>query len=172
MKRIPVILLSMLLLFTACNQGKDKPVSNNITKTTVTVNGKKDSVLNNQENNYGNATIADPCVKCLLGIIQQSADFKNATKAVPLKNIIYAFDWITSKTPRQINGSQINSGMRVSVTQKADTGKINLAIFFYDNKTAKLYNKDANPGDNSIPIDSLSMKKIRNSCFWGVASSK
>lgn len=171
MKRL-ILILSLSIVFTACHHPADKPVSNNITKTTVTVNGKKDSVLNNQEKNYGNATIADPCVKCLLGIIQQTSDFKSATKAVPSKNIIYAFDWITSKTPRQINGLQINSGMRVSVTQKADTGKVSLAIYLYDNKTSKLYNKDAKPGNIAIPIDSLSIKKIQNSCFWGVASSK
>jgi hypothetical protein len=171
MKRL-ILILSLSMLFTACHHAAEKPVSNNITKTTVTVNGKKDSVLNNQEKNYSNATIADPCVKCLLSVIQQSDNFKKATQGIATKSIIYAFDWITSNTPRQINGSQINSGMRVSVTQKADTGKVNLVIYLYDNKNAKLYNKDAKPGDNIIPIDSLSMKKIRNSCFWGVASSK
>ncbi|MDB5131142.1 MAG: hypothetical protein JWR02_891 [Mucilaginibacter sp.] len=44
----------------ACDQSKPKPVSNNITKTVVTVSGKKDSVINNPEKNYGNATVSDP----------------------------------------------------------------------------------------------------------------
>jgi hypothetical protein len=172
MKLTKFLLPAALVILLACNHSADKPVSNNITKTTVTVNGRKDSVLNNQEKNYGNATVADPCVKCLLAIIQQSSDYKTATAKASAKSIIYAFDWITSKTPQQINGGQINSGMRVSVMQKTGDQKDNLAIFLYNNENSKLYNKEAKTATDTISIDSISKKRIRNSCFWGVASSK
>jgi hypothetical protein len=172
MKPAKFLLPAAFVLLSACNHSADKPVSNNITKTTVTVNGKKDSVLNNQEKNYGNATVADPCVKCLLAIIQQSSDYKTATAKASPKSIIYAFDWITSKTPQQINGAQINSGMRVSVMQKTGDQKDNLAIYLYNNANSKLYNKEAKTATDTISIDRLSKKKIRSSCFWGVASSK
>lgn len=174
MARINFILAACLLPLAACNSPKPKPVSNDISKTVVLVNGKKDSVLNNQEKNYGNATVADPCVKCLLQVIQGSDSYKNATRSVQPKDVIYKFDWITSKTPRQINGNPVNSGMQIAVIQKTAARRIKLATYLYNNANEKLYlfSKDRKLADNALPIDSSSLKKIRNSCFWGVASAK
>jgi hypothetical protein len=47
--KIEHLALTGLLLvgLAACDHSKPKPISNNITKTVVTVNGKKDSVINN-----------------------------------------------------------------------------------------------------------------------------
>src|SRR5471030_2765476 len=93
------IAIFLVAALAACNQSKPKPVSNNITKTSVTVSGKKDSVINNPEKNYGNATVSEPCVKCLIGIIQQSKNYKTLTSKAESANIVYNVNWITSSKP-------------------------------------------------------------------------
>lgn len=158
----------------ACNRSKPKPISNDISKTTVTVGGKKDSVINNPQKNYGNATIADPCVKTLVRTLRKTDGYKIATIGKPAKNIIYEVNWITSTKPKAIgSGVQIINGMEIAVLEKRSSEKKRLTSFVYNNAEGRLYVETG--ADNYTPdvqIDTASLKKIRNSCFWGVASSK
>jgi hypothetical protein len=158
----------------ACERSKPKPVSNNITKTVVTVNGKKDSVINNPEKNYGNATISEPCVKCLLQIIQKTDSYKRVTAQIPQQEIIYDVNWITSRTPKEIgDGNKIINGMEIDVNEKTSSKPKAITTFLYNNATARFYLRNSQGNfDNDTQVDSVSLKKIRNSCFWGVASAK
>ena len=169
-------LLAFLLItvFFACNRSKPKPISNDDTKTSVTINGKRDSVINNPEKNYGNATLSEPCVKCIISVIQATDNYKKAVNGILSQNIIYDVNWITSKTPENTGiGKQIINGLRLSIDNKTSGSPQNIATYLYDNEDAVLYlstKKDKYIID--AKIDSTSLKKIRNSCFWGVASSK
>jgi hypothetical protein len=174
--KIKYLALTGLLLaaLAACDRPKPKPVSNNITKTIVTVNGKKDSVINNPEKNYGNATVSEPCVKCLLQIIQQTDSYKKVTAQVPQQKIIYDVNWITSTTPKEIGaGNKIVNGMEIDVNEKTGHKPKTVSTFLYNNATARFYLRNSQGKfDNDAKVDSASLKKIRNSCFWGVASAK
>ena len=169
-----VALFALLIGATACNQSKPKPVSNNITKTTVTVSGKKDSVINNPEKNYGNATVSEPCVKCLIGMIQQSKNYKAATAAAEPQNIIYNVNWITSTKPITLgDGSKIINGMAIDINSKDDGTLKKLTTYLYNNENARVYLLNTtNKYTVDSKIDSASLNKIRNACFWGVASAK
>ena len=162
------------ITLSACNHSKPKPVSNDISKTMVTVNGKKDNVINNPEKNYGNATVSEPCVKCLIGVIQTTGSYKKLTTSIMQQNIIYDVNWITSKKPIDIgNGKQIINGMQIAVNKKTSGKSNNITTYLYDNKKAQFY--ITNPSIkliNNAEVDTIVLKKIRNSCFWGVASSK
>ena len=158
----------------ACNQSKPKPVSNNITKTTVTVGGKKDSVINNNQKNYGNATVSEPCVKCLIGMIQQTKNYKTITGAAEPQNIIYNVNWITSSKPVTLaDGSKIINGMAIDIDSKDDGTTKKLTTYLYNNQNEQVYLLNAgNKYAIDSKIDPSSVKKIRNACFWGVASAK
>jgi hypothetical protein len=174
--KIQHLALTGLLLagLAACDHPKPKPVSNNITKTVVTVNGKKDSVINNPEKNYGNATVSDPCVKCLLQVIQKTDSYKKITAQIPQQKIIYDVNWITSTKPKEIgDGSKIVNGMEIDVNEKTNSKPTAITIFLYNNATARFYLLNSeHKFDNDAQVDTVSLKKIRNSCFWGVASAK
>lgn len=152
----------------SCNSNKPKPVSDSIAKTAVTVAGKKDSVINNPQRNYGNATIAEPCVKCVIGAIQaDSAYQKIAGKANDVK---YVINYIESAGPADTTlATKATNALRVDVVGK--TGKGKLASFVYDNSSGKLYTV-AKQIRTVVKADSNLVKKIRNSCYWGVASGK
>jgi len=158
----------------SCNRSKPKPISNDITKMTVSVNGKKDSVINNAEKNYGNATVSEPCVKCLIGIIQQTEKYKTLVTSIPLHDIIYEINWITSSTPKDMgNGKKIINGMQIAVDNKAGGTRKNITTYLYDNENGQFYlSNSQNSYGADTKVDSASLKKIRNSCFWGVASAK
>jgi hypothetical protein len=88
--------------------------------------------------------------------------------------MIYKVNWITSKTPADIgsNGKIVN-GMAINVNLKDGGAPKKLTTFLYDNENARLYVSDKQNNYHLSPkIDSISLKKIRNSCFWGVASAK
>jgi hypothetical protein len=172
-KQTALIALGLIGL-TACNHSKPKPVSNNITKTTVTVNGKKDSVINNPQKNYGNATVSEPCVKCLIEIIQSKSGYKKLTAGTTQKKIVYHVNWITSSTPKDLgDGHQIINGMAIDVNKKTANASEKLITYLYDNKDAQFYLlNDQKKYIADEKISDISLKKIRNSCFWGVASAK
>jgi len=174
MKLNHVALVSVIVLGLAACQSKPKPVSNNITKTAVTVNGNKDSVINNPEKNYGNATVSEPCVKCLIGIIQQTKNYKAVTASAEPQNIIYNVNWITSSRPIDIgDGSKIINGMAIDIKSKDDGTSKKLTTYLYNNKNAQVYMLNAsNKYAIDSKIDPAAVKKIRNACFWGVASAK
>ena len=129
-----VLVVTALVGVAACNSNP-QPVSKDIIKTTVTVNGKKDSVINNPEKNYGDATVSEPCVKCLLGIIQATKNYKMLTTSVPPENIIYDVNWITSKTPKDIgSGNRIVNGMNIAIILKDGGAPKKLVTYVYNNE--------------------------------------
>ncbi|WCT14762.1 hypothetical protein [Mucilaginibacter jinjuensis] len=165
-----------LLLFAAavvasCGNNP-KPISKNITKTTVTVNDKKDSVINNPQKNYGTATISDPCTKLLLQNIQASDHFKSLTAGKPAASISYTINWVKAAEPKmRSNGGKITNGIEVAVNEKKDKTKSKIGSYIYNNEDAKLYNANkAGQYDVLDKVDSAALKQIRNGCYWGVAS--
>jgi hypothetical protein len=176
MHQIKYFAFACLLLSTlaACNRSKPKPVSNNITKTAVVVNGKKDSVINNPQRNYGNATVSEPCVKCLLAVIQQTDSYKRLAETLSGGTVIYDVNWITSVKPIAIgNSKNIINGMAINVNRKSGSSIKKITTYLYNNADAQLYLlNDKNKFDGDVIVGDSSLTKIRNSCFWGVASAK
>jgi len=164
----------VIVAISGCHNHKPKAVSKDITKTTVTVDGKKDSVINNPEKNYGNATISEPCIKCLIGIIQKTNGYSNLTSQASPQNIIYDANWITSAKPVSLyNNDKIVNGMMIAVNLKGDGSPKKLATYLYNNENGRFYlQDDQTKQTNELKIDSVAKKKIRASCFWGVASAK
>jgi len=110
-----------LLCCIVCNSCNNKPkaVSADVTKTAVTVNGKKDSVSNNPKKNYGNATVADPCVKCLIKVIQSTADYKTAVASKSANNISYVVNWAEgANTGDTTNKRSATNGLKLDVMEK------------------------------------------------------
>jgi predicted component of type VI protein secretion system len=165
------LLLFAAVLVMGCSH-KPKPISNNITKTTVTVDGKKDSVINNPKKNYGTATISDPCTRLLLQNIQASNHFKSLTAGKSATSISYTINWVKAAEPKmRSNGGKITNGIEVAVIEKKDKTKSKIGSYIYNNEDAKLYdvNKDGQY-DELDNVDSAELKRIRNGCYWGVAS--
>ena len=113
----------------ACNQEKAKPkaVSKDITKTTVVVANKKDSVYNNPEKKYGTATVSDPCVKCLLQVIQGSKSFKANTASLSAQDINYTVNWVKATDPalQPDTSDKTNAVLRVGMA--SGEGRLQLA---------------------------------------------
>ena len=172
--KISIAAIALTIAFCACNHSKPKPVSNDVTKTAVAVNGKKDSVINNQQKNYGNATVSEPCVKCLLQVIQATPGFKTVTGSVQAGALLYKVNWITSSKPVDMgNEGQIVNGMMIDVNQKTENGQKKLTTYLYNNAKGEIYTTvDQKNFKNEQTVSDTSLKKIRISCFWGVASAK
>jgi len=167
-------ILILCIVCGSCKRNKPKPVSTSITKTSVLVNGKKDSVINNPQKNYGNATVAEPCVKCLIQVIQGNDKYKAAVASVPVKNITYVVNWVeASAPPHTTNKQAVTNGLKVDVIDKGVNNRL-ISSFIYDNSLSKMYFVDKDQKNSKIPIDidKTSLKKIRDKCYWGVASSK
>lgn len=168
-------IITVIMFFTAlaaCNRNKPKPVSSNIVKQAVLVNGKKDSVINNAKKNYGNATVSEPCVKCLIQVVQSTNDYKTSIAGVSPKNMIYNVNWVQAEGLQDTtNGKGSTSALRLDVVKKGSNNKV-LSSFIYDNSLGKLYflNNVSNNGRNELKINQIALKRIRNACYWGVAS--
>ncbi|MDB5062695.1 MAG: hypothetical protein JWP67_2538 [Mucilaginibacter sp.] len=169
------LIITVILFFialAACKRNKPKPVSSNIAKQIVLVNGKKDSVINNAKKNYGNATVSEPCVKCLIQVIQSTNDYKTSIICVASQKMIYNVNWVKAEGLQDtINGKGSTSALRVDVVEKGLNNKT-LSSFIYDNSLAKLYflNNESKKDSNELKINEIALKKIRNACYWGVAS--
>ncbi|MEZ2335270.1 hypothetical protein AB6735_06525 [Mucilaginibacter sp. RCC_168] len=165
----------IVMALTACEHVRTKPVSNDITKTTVQVAGKKDSVINNPQKNYGTATVAEPCVKCLLQVIQASKSFKQNTVSVPSQNIAYTVNWIRASAPAEpADKSRVTDGLKIDVKKNEDGEEHDLCSYVYNNQSGAMYLLN-NEGKYQQPVSGINqevLKKIRNSCYWGVASGK
>ncbi|QHS57017.1 hypothetical protein GWR56_16255 [Mucilaginibacter sp. 14171R-50] len=169
-KPILIIGLSLCIASISCNNHKAKPVSNDIAKTAVTVNGKKDSVINNPQKNYGNATVAEPCVKCLLDIIQKTTDYKSLVASRQAKDITYKVNWVESSQPQDTtNKRPATNGLKVDIMEKSARDP-KIASFIYDNSSSKLF-FEVNKGKTEVKVDNPGLKMIRQKCFWNVASS-
>ncbi|RYU92518.1 hypothetical protein EWM62_03545 [Mucilaginibacter terrigena] len=163
--------IMLCVAFISCNNNKPKPVSDDITKTAVTVNQKKDSVINNPKKNYGNATVAEPCVKCIIGVIQKTIDYKVVTSSRSTKDIYYVVNWIEGAQPQDTtNKKKATNSLKVEILEKNATNP-KVASFIYDNSLSKLY-FELNNGKNEVNIDKAELKLIRDKCYWGVASAK
>ena len=163
------------MALSACEHAKPKPISKDITKTTVQMPAKKDSVINNPQKNYGTATVAEPCVKCLLQVIQASKSYKQNTVSVSSQNITYTVNWISASAPAEpASKSNTTDGLRIDVRKNEDGEEYDLCSYAYNNKAGTMYLLN-NEGKYQQPISSITpevLKKIRNSCYWGVASGK
>ena len=171
-----VVMLAMITL-SACNQEKAKPkaVSKDITETTVVVANKKDSVYNNPEKKYGTATVSDPCVKCLLQVIQGSKSFRANTASLSAQDINYTVNWVKAADPalQPDTGGKTNA-VRVDVKRIEDGEDKKLVSYVYNNVNGTMYLINAqNKLEHAVTsITPELLKKIRNSCYWGVASGK
>jgi hypothetical protein len=161
---------AVLLICGSCNNPKPKPVSTNIAKTTVCVSGKKDSVINNPQKKYGNATVAEPCVKCLIEVVQTTPNYKAAVAKTPINRINYVLNWTNGTTMADTaNSRSATNALKLDVVDKVL--KNSIATFIFDNSLSKLFN--LSKGHKiELKIDSNGLKKIRTKCFWGVASGK
>lgn len=165
----------LIIALCACSSPKPNPVSNDVSKTTVQVAGKKDSVINNPQKNYGTATVADPCVKCLLQVIQTSKSYKENTASVLPQNITYTVNWIRASAPAEpANSSKITNGLKVDVRQNEDGEEKKLCAYVYNNENGSMYllNNENKYQQQVSSVTPAILKKIRNSCYWGVASGK
>jgi hypothetical protein len=163
------LFISAIALITlgACNGNKPKPVSDTLAKTIITVNGKKDSVINNPQKNYGNATIADPCVKCLIEIVKADENYKKA--AVSERDIKFIINYVKTVQPQDtVSEVKATNALRVDVVDKMPAPH-KISSFLYDNNLAKVYFLTGN-SKKELKTDSVLLKKVRNSCYWGVAS--
>ncbi|NCD70097.1 hypothetical protein [Mucilaginibacter agri] len=175
MKNTPYILTLMLaIIFVSACKDKPKPISKNITKTTVVVNNKKDSVINNPQKNYGNATISNPCTKLLLQNVQSTSSYKQIIAGKPASGISYTVNWVAATEPKiRTNGGKITNGIEVIVNETKDKTKSKIGSYIYNNEDAKLYYiNTGNQYDLVTDVDSTGLKQIRNGCYWGVASHK
>jgi hypothetical protein len=170
-KTITKIWAMMLCMAFICCNNKPKPVSKDIAKTAVTVNGKKDSVINNPKKNYGNATVAEPCVKCFIDIVQHTVEYKKAVESAPVKNISYVVNWAEAARPQDTayKRSATNS-LKLDIIEKSASQK-KITSFVYDNALSKLYFLSMN-SKKEVNVDSGGLKRIRDKCYWGVASGK
>jgi len=166
-----IILTLCFIVCSSCNNNKPKPVSNDITKTTVTINGKKDSVVNNPEKNYGNTTVADPCVKCLIKVLQNTQDYNKIIAKKRAAAISYVVNWDRDgDVADTLNKSSAINSLRIDVVE-INGAKNKIATFKYNNKLSKLFlMRDEAMINTEIKTDDLKM--IRNKCFWGVGSSE
>ena len=164
--------MALSLAVVACNN-KPKPIAKNITKTTVNVNGVKDSVINNPQKNYGTATIPDVCTKTLLQNIQATADFKKITSGLNATNTDYVINWVKAENPElKTNGSKITNGIQVLVNSKSGGAVHQLGSYIYNNEDGELYYVTNKNQFDKLQMDSNALKQIRNGCYWGVASHK
>ncbi|MDB5288152.1 MAG: hypothetical protein JWR05_3101 [Mucilaginibacter sp.] len=167
-----IIVIVFFTALVACNRNKPKPVSSNIVKQAVLVNGKKDSVINNAKKNYGNATVSEPCVKCLIQVVQSTNDYKRSITGVAPQKMIYNVNWVKAEGLQDTtNGKGSTSALRLDVVEKGLNNKL-LSSFIYDNSLAKLYflKNESKKSNNELKINEIALKKIRNACYWGVAS--
>ncbi|MFD0793705.1 hypothetical protein ACFQZX_08755 [Mucilaginibacter litoreus] len=162
----------LIIIGTSCNNStKPKPVSDDITKTAVTVNGKKDSIINNPQKKYTSvATVPDPCIKCLIGVIQNTPEFKQLKSGDP-GNINYIINWEKAATSADsVSKSKSTNGLQIVLQDKSKNIRMPQS-FIYSNSQLKLYSVNNNT-KTEIAVKKADLNRIRNTCYWGVASAK
>ncbi|MCS3734188.1 hypothetical protein [Mucilaginibacter dorajii] len=172
-----LLILVITIISVSCSQPEKKPVplSKDISKTTVQVAGKKDSVINNPQKNYGSATVADPCVKCLLQVIQESKSYKESTASLSSQDINFTVNWVKASDPALTpDTSNKTNGVRVDVKKIEDGEDKKLCSYVYNNINGTMYLiNNQNKLEHAVSsITPELLKKIRSSCYWGVASGK
>jgi hypothetical protein len=170
MKRSTLLALVITLsVLAACHGNKPKPVSDTLSKTAVVVNNKKDSVINNPHKNYGNATISEPCIKCLMAVVQADDNYKKAV--LKEQDVKFIVNYVKTVEPQDtISEIKATNALRVDVIDKLPKPH-KVSSYIYDNISAKLYFVAVN-SKTEVKTDTNALKKIRNSCYWGVASGR
>lgn len=171
--KIYMAVFVLLCATMACEQPKPGSSSNDTSKTEVPVAGKTDSVINNPGKKYGNATVAEPCVKCLLQVIQDSKSYKENTANVPAQDINYTINWVKASAPALSSDSTRKAdGIRVDVKKDEDGEDTHLCAYVYNNTSGTMYllNSENKYQHEVSSITPTILKKIRNACYWGVAS--
>jgi len=162
-------LLITTAILSACNNHQPKPVSSTLSKTVVLVNGKKDSVINNPQKNYGNATISEPCVRCLLQVIQADSTYKQSVAAY--SGLKYFINYVkTTQAQDTVSEIKATNALRVDVVDRSKNAT-RVSSFIYDNSVGKLY-RMMNGGKTEVKGSEIGFKKIRNGCYWGGSFGK
>ncbi|HEX8019379.1 hypothetical protein [Mucilaginibacter sp.] len=167
----------LAMTLSACKQlnkqSKPVPALSDTSKTVVTVADKKDSVINNPQKKYSGATVSDPCVKCLLAVIQDSKSYKENTSGISSQSINYTINWVKASAPALTpDTSHKTNGIRVDVKKDEDGEATRLCSYVYNNTSGTMYllNSQNKYQHEVSSITPAILKKIRNSCYWGVAS--
>lgn len=80
-------------------------------------------------------------------------------------------NWVEgANTGDTINKRSTTNGLKLDVMEKGAANN-KIASFIYDNSLSKLF-LVGNNHNTEVKVDSISLKNIRNKCYWGVASSK
>jgi TATA-binding protein-associated factor Taf7 len=159
-------LLAIILLDSCRHQ--PKAVSKDYTKVTVSDSGHRDSVVNNKQRLY-NASIPDPCLKCIIAAVRNTDQIKKFTGTADSSQVIYQVDW-ASGPKLDDSVKKAGSGLLIHVYKKGAQKTI-LAAFAFDNVIDQLYLIN-DQKQQQVPLDSATRIKIRRACFWGVASGK
>ncbi|MBL4677237.1 MAG: hypothetical protein JKY70_13685 [Mucilaginibacter sp.] len=156
----------------SCNNNKPAPTLTDTSKTSLTINGKNVAVVNNPDKNYAKlATVPDPCIKCIIGVIKQTEEFKKLNIAANSEDIKYEINWVPAQTNADSVGKHISTNaLKLDVINKSRSGSA-LSSFMYDNTSSKLFSLNAD-AKTEIKIGQDDLKKIRRACYWGVASAK
>jgi hypothetical protein len=174
LKKVSVMIglgLTTIGLTVSCRH-KPKAESKDYTKIRVADNGHKDSVIDNKPRLY-NASIPDPCLKCVIAAVRNTGQLNQYVTSPDSSKITYEVDWASGPKLKD-SLKTAGSGLIVHVFRKLPAKKDTLATFTFDNVTGQMYFISDRGGSHQqiIKLDSISRIKIRNSCFWGVASSK
>ena len=173
-KKVPILIglsLFAFVLSSGCRH-KEKAESKDYTKVSIADSGHKDSVIDNKPRLY-NASIPDPCLKCVIAAVRNTAQLKQFVTSPDSLKIIYEVDWASGPKLKD-SLKTAGSGLIVHVFKKVSVKKDMLASFTFDNVTGQMYFINDHGGSHQqlIKLDSISRLKIRNACFWGVASGK
>lgn len=174
LKRTCIILASAFAVAMAgsCNRHKPKPESKDYTKIEVVDSGHKDSIIDNKSRLY-NASLSDPCLKCVVAAVRKTKQLSKYVNSADSSKILFEINW--SSGPKLKDSLKAaGSGMIIKAFRKTPQGKATLAVFNFDNVTEQLYYIDdaVQKQQKLVKLDRLARLKIRNACFWGVASKK
>jgi hypothetical protein len=165
------IIVTWMLSVFSCRHSV-KPQSKDYIKVKITDSGHKDSVIDNKQRLY-NASIPEPCLKCLIAEVRNAAQLKQYVNSADSSKLVYQIDWASGPKLKD-SLEKAGSGMIIHVLRKTSALKDTLAVFTFDNVVGQLYFINDKNGKQlqTVKLDSLSRLKIRNACFWGVASGK
>lgn len=162
--------LMFAFTLTACKHNSNTSIKDGV-QTPVVVNNKKVAVVNNTDQHYANlATVPDMCIKCIIGAVEQTTEFKNL--GIPAVNKVkYEINWVPAPTAQNtISGRGATNAIRLDIMDNKGNKKAYPA-FVYDNTSAKMYLLKSGV-KTEIKTTTSALVKIRRVCYWGVASAK
>ena len=106
-------------------------------------------------------------------MLRETEQLRPLVHSADSAKIIYQVDW-SSGPKLQDSLKKAGSGVIIHVIKKLPGKKDTVAVFTFDNVDEQLYFVSDRNGSHQIPvtIDNVRRLRIRNACFWGVASSK